>query len=246
MEDNKLITDATDEQMAGFGRAFLERYLAWGFQSLSKKDIELLIYFALEDQWIVDRYAGNYAVARKLHLTQQRVAALRRESYARWATDAERNALLERSLVAYFSEGNIEGVLESVRADHLREGFLPILLEHPVERAEFEQSLKLRHVVPRYTRNKEVMLVKFGALLGVLEDREIIPIDKKLVGRIHAAFDKNTDLKGFLKTDIRKLSLTKARSAMNDAVAGAVSKLAEESVGNVAKLIATVGPALFG
>jgi hypothetical protein len=246
MGETNLVDSADESQLAGFGEAFLSRYLAWGFQSLSKKDIELLIYFTLEDRGLLDRYAGNYAISRQLHVTQERIAKLRREAYARWATDEQRRVLLERSLVDYFTEDNIRSVLASVRDDHLKDGFLPILLEHPVERVEFEQALKEQRAIPRHARNREVLLVRFDQLLGVLERHGITKVNKGLIARLQRELAKNTTAKQFLKKDLSKLTLAEARGALNDVVASAVAKLAEDSPASIAKLLAPLFGALVG
>ncbi len=69
---------------AGFGDEFPRLTLLQGFQSLTKRDLELLIFVLLERDGAISRADSNAAVALKLRVTTAKVKALRRDGYARW------------------------------------------------------------------------------------------------------------------------------------------------------------------
>ncbi len=69
---------------AGFGNEFLRLTLLQGFQSLTKRDLELLIFVLLERDGAIDRGDSNASVALQLRVTPAKVKGLRRDGYARW------------------------------------------------------------------------------------------------------------------------------------------------------------------
>ena len=69
---------------AAFGNEFLRLTLLQGFQSLTKRDLELLIFVLLERDGTVGRDESNATVAARLRVTPAKIKALRRDGYARW------------------------------------------------------------------------------------------------------------------------------------------------------------------
>ncbi|AEQ95144.1 hypothetical protein XOC_0938 [Xanthomonas oryzae pv. oryzicola BLS256] len=69
---------------AAFGNEFLRLTLLQGFQSLTKRDLELLIFVLLERDGAISRNSSNAMVALQLRVTSAKVKALRRDGYARW------------------------------------------------------------------------------------------------------------------------------------------------------------------
>ena len=69
---------------AAFGTEFLRLTLLQGFQSLTKRDLELLIFVLLERDGAIGRDESNFTVAGKLRVTPAKIKALRRDGYARW------------------------------------------------------------------------------------------------------------------------------------------------------------------
>lgn len=69
-----------------FAEELIKYYCEQGFQSISKRDLDLLIFILLEKDGAIDRTATNFDVARQLRLNQSKVALLRRDSCARAPT----------------------------------------------------------------------------------------------------------------------------------------------------------------
>ena len=65
----ELIKNASEADLLGFSKTFLGTYGAHGFQSLAKRDADLLLFYALEHSGVVDSREGNHQVARRLRLT---------------------------------------------------------------------------------------------------------------------------------------------------------------------------------
>lgn len=222
-----LVAGCDDPQLARFAARFLNHYTAHGFQSLTKRDVDLLLFYELELSGIVDRNASNHDVARELRLTPRRVAALRRDAWARWAQQNEINEHLRRTLGALFEIDVIKTLLKENGKRWREDGLVPVLLEHPSDRAEMEQLLKARHSVPQYARNHEVLLVPHTQLLAIAESLTG-KVSSEAVRKIQQNFAESTDLKSFLTTDITELSWGKARGALINTLVDVMQKSAAD------------------
>ncbi len=239
----QLIQALDSKQAEALARSFLTEYLRGGFQSLAKREIDLLIFFELEKSGAVDPNASNHEVAQLLRVTPQKVASLRRDSSARWATREGRKLRLERRIKNYFTERNVKAVLRNSRKRDLADGLLPILIEHPGERADFEEAVKRLGGIPRYERNREVLLASLDDLHGVLNFYGLTSSPSRVYSKLKAAIAKDTDLKGLLTQDIRSLKREDVRAALNKLGAS----LIENSLkGASTKGIMALGRALLG
>jgi len=65
----------TNDQYKKFGEKFVKRFLAHGFGSMTKTEIDILVYHLLsEDKEFKGK--SNYHVANKLQITESRVKSL--------------------------------------------------------------------------------------------------------------------------------------------------------------------------
>ena len=69
---------------AAFGQRLLDQLVLQGFQTLAKRDIELLVVYLLEQDGALSKTITNFEVASILRLPLAKVKRLRREGYARW------------------------------------------------------------------------------------------------------------------------------------------------------------------
>lgn len=223
-----LTSNADEGRLARFATRFLNHYGAHGFQSLAKRDVDLLLFYELELAGLIDPNASNHDVARQLRLTPRRVVGLRRDAWARWAEQNEITDHLRGTLVALFEPEALETLLRENRKRWREDGLVPLLLEHPSDRSEMEQLLKARHSVPSYPRNREVLLVPHAQLLSITAELggEVGP---KKLDRIQKAFAKDADLEAFLTTDLRELSWAKARAALGTTLARVMQKAAVDA-----------------
>jgi hypothetical protein len=211
---------------AQFGEQILKLYLEQGWQSLSKRDLELLIFLSLEMDGAIDRFASNHSVARSLRITPSKVASLRRDAYARWRTlSTETTAdIIKRVLRSALTEESLINAARYASERRKEEGFLAILIEHPDYRAEFEEAVKKAGAIPIYERNREVILLNYETLLKLAENMDLLEKDPaKLQAKLKKLCGTKTDLEGFLKKNINDLTWDDARAALNSAGAKVIS-----------------------
>lgn len=237
-----LVSDVSDDKLATFGRRFLRRYADHGFQSMQKRDVELLLFYELELCGVIDPGSDNHSIAKTLRVTPARVKALRRDAWARWAEANEVRDHLRQTLAKLFCDDALATLLTENEKVCREDRLLPVLLEHPSDRAEVEQALKRRHSVPRYARNREVLLVPHQQLIALAD--ELVPggVDKKHLATIRAAFLKDATLKSLLTKDLSKLSWAEARTVLNTMIGEVLQKA---SVDVTAKALSGALGALF-
>ena len=156
---------------AAFGNEFLRLTLLQGFQSLTKRDLELLIFVLLERDGAISRAESNASVALKLRVTTAKVKALRRDGYARWRTlvPEEPGGALRRIVASAFTEANLDAGAKHVSERSRKEGFIAVRIEHPDDAQQFEQAILDVGALPVYERNREVVAVRFDTLIEIAE-----------------------------------------------------------------------------
>lgn len=128
---------------AKFAITFVETCLQQGLQSLSKRDIELLLLMPLEHDGAISHQQDNYEIARQLRPTPVRIKELHRNAYARWRSlladtpEAAMDRILKFTLTAENTQKGIDHAPEKTR----KEEFLAIRSEHPDAREQFEYAL---------------------------------------------------------------------------------------------------------
>lgn len=225
---------------AAFGRNLLETYLKQGFQSLTKRDLDLLIFVLLELDGAIDRSATNYAVARQLRLTPTRVKALRRDGYARWRPliGDDRKATLKRILTSVLTGANIDAGAKHAAEKTRKEGFLAVRIEHPDDKEEFEQAIMDCGGIPIYERNPDVLAVRFESLLVMSERMDFIGKDPK---KVRAALKKLAPtaeaVDDILRKNLSDLTWSDARAALNSVGVSAVTGATEAKITDLLKLV---------
>ncbi len=201
-----------------FGERILEFYLEQGWQSLSKRDLELLMFLLLEQDGAIDQFSSNHAVARMLRVTPSKVAALRRDAYARWRplSGLSSRQILKRILESALSEERMENAARYASERRKEDGFLALLVEHPDYREELEEAIKSQKAIPVYERNPDVILIHYEVLFKLAEKEGLLETDaKKIQAKLKKLFGSKTDLGGFLTRDVNKLTWNDARSALD-------------------------------
>lgn len=214
--------------------AFLEN--GWG--SLSKRDLELLLFLLLERDGALERKASNYDIARRLRLTEGRVALLRKDAYARWRPLLEETTatVLARVFNSALAKNKLEITMKFATARRMKDGFIPLLVEHPDDRAALEYAIKDVGGIPIHERNREVILIHHETLFAIAEKHDLIPKDPRQIRKqmeeaytemqkemsahkldIQRILDSKTTFTDFLKLPLSKLTWTAARAALNDA-----------------------------
>lgn len=203
---------------AAFGAKLIELYLEQGFQSLPKRDFDLLIYILLEIDGTIRRHESSYEVARRLRITPARVKALRRDAYARWRPllSETRSDALKRILKEVLTPANLSAGASHASEKNRDDGFLAVRIEHPDDRSEFEQAIVDAGAIPVYERNRDVLATRFDTLLRIAEMQQFVADDpdavRKQLKKLAAVTD---DIQELLTKPVEDLTWADTRAAAN-------------------------------
>lgn len=147
----------TNAQKIKFGNDFVERYLSHGFGSMTKSEIDILVFHLISDaEEIKDE--SNYKVANILQITESKVKSLRLNSSLKYKPANHRAVL-----------GNIvTRIIDEMQKPEFESGQVTITLENPVDQREFEHAVKLAHRNIEYGINRELLKVKPIALFEIV------------------------------------------------------------------------------
>jgi hypothetical protein len=131
-----------------FAEVFLDKYLAFGFGSMPKSEIDLLVFHLLTE---ASEYSGksNYELATLLQIPESRVKALRLNSSLKYKTYNPKDILAQ--VATRF--------IRSEQFTSFERGKFEISLENPIEKRELENFLKKRGFFAEYTLNTEVLRI---------------------------------------------------------------------------------------
>lgn len=225
---------------AAFGTEFLRLTLLQGFQSLTKRDLELLIFILLERDGAIARSDSNAAVALRLRVTPAKVKALRRDGYARWRAlvPEEGEAALQRIVATVLTEENLRAGARHVTERSRKEGFLAIRIEHPDDAQRFEQAILEVGAIPVYERNREVVAVRFDTLVQIAERWNYLQPDAQAtLAELQKLAPASEEVAELLKKDITQLRWADARRALNSLGAKAIATTAEGGLKGLLKLV---------
>jgi hypothetical protein len=225
---------------AAFATEFLRQAQLQGFGSLSKRDLELLVYVLLERDGAIDRNASNHAAAAQLRVTPAKLRALRSDGYARWRqlVAEPADAALQRILGHVLTAANLRAGSRHVSERSRKDGFLAVRVEHPDDRQQFEQAILDAGALPVYERNREVLAVRFDTLVALAERGGFLQPDSEAVLRqLRALAPGAEELADLLKKDVAKLRWEDARNALNSLGAKAVASSAEGGIKALLKLV---------
>lgn len=224
---------------AGFGNEFLRLTLLQGFQSLTKRDLELLIFVLLERDGAIDRGASNASVALQLRVTPAKVKGLRRDGYARWRAlvPEDADAALQRIAATVLTEANLRAGAKHVSERSRKDGFLAVRIEHPDDAQRFEQAILEVGALPVYERNREVVAVRFDTLLKIAERWGYLqPDPQATVAALKKLAPTSEEVADLLKKDVAQLRWDDVRRALNSLGAKAVSSTVEGGLKGLLKL----------
>lgn len=189
---------------------FLDIYLKNGFQSLSKKDIDLLVFYIMEKEGLI-LGETNYEKARYLKITPNKLASLQVDAYMRWE-DENREVVLQKFLKNAFESKNIERIQEEQK-ELLKKGEIALTIENAVTKLELERTLKEISAHIRYTLNKEVIIVNIRTLFEIIFFSGIEPQKIKKV----LLQSEDIEIKEIVtKKDFRDISFEEYRKLLNE------------------------------
>lgn len=225
---------------AAFADEFLRLTLLQGFQSLTKRDLELLIFVLLERDGAIGRGESNAAVAAKLRVTPAKVKLLRRDGYARWRAlvPEDDRIALQRILASVLTEDSLQSGAKHVSERNRKEGFLAVRIEHPDDAQRFEQAILDVGALPVFERNREVVAVRFDTLLKIAEKWGYLQPDTENIAReLKKLAPAAEEVEALLKKDVSKLRWVDVRNALNSLGAKAISSTAEGGLKGLLKIV---------
>lgn len=234
------MTEIALKNPASFGQKIAELYLEQGFQSLPKRDLDLLFFILLEIDGAIGKGDNSYDVARKLRITEERVKSLRKYAYARWRTLIEETPqeALKRIISRILTVENIKAGAVHASEKKREDGFLSVMIEHPDDRAEFEHAIKALGAIPVYERNTEVIDVRFDTLIEIAEKNNFFDTNPKAIRDALKGIEPSAEaLDELLKTPISRLKWRDVRSALNALGADAIKSLATSKLESLLKIV---------
>ena len=156
MNEKDLIS-MSGEQLESFGREFLRKYMAHGYGTMPKREMDILVFHLISNS-IDLKDMSNYEIANKLKLPESRVKSMRLEASLKHKP-ANHKAIVGSivlRLIDEFQKPEFDG------------SEITIGLEDPVEKREFEYAVKLTGNHVEYGINRELLKVKPLQLLEII------------------------------------------------------------------------------
>lgn len=198
-----------------FAEALIQHAIEPGLGSLSKRDIELLMYYLLERDGAISRKAGTYDVARSLNLPLARAKTYRRDAHARWrgvfsdSKEIDLKEVLKSVLGVEALDAAVRHAGKAARED----GYVPVWIEHPADRVDFEQAILDAKGIPKRGNHPDVLLVRFDVLVLIAE-RHLEAQDVRAAAKaLKALAPSAEEIPELLRKDVKSIRWSDVRGA---------------------------------
>ncbi|KOR31173.1 hypothetical protein TI04_02265 [Achromatium sp. WMS2] len=149
----------TKTEQQEFAVRFLEIFLAGGFGSLTKREVELAVFYLLR-RTSDYQDKSNYELATMLRIPEYKVKSLRLTSALKYET-INRAAILGDIVIRLAANNQYA---------NFDKGKVEISLEDPIEKRELEQYLKSKGHHAEYTINSEILRIAPVRLFELIVD----------------------------------------------------------------------------
>lgn len=154
-----------DEQNKAFGEKFVERFLAHGFGTMTKSEIDILVFHLISESTEI-KGESNYQVANKLRVTESKVKSLKLNSALRY------NQANHKAVIANI----VTRITEEMQKPEFESGIVTITVENPIEQRELEHAIKTVGRNIEYGLNRELLKISpialFELVVSNLENAE--------------------------------------------------------------------------
>lgn len=218
MSDVEWFRSLSQDQRAMFAEKFLKRYLDPSFGSMTKSEIDLLVFALLYEVGAIAETEPLYTVARNLRITSSRARALKMRVQLRDTTQTEEN--LRRRIVACLSQVRFA-----------KDGTLIVFgVEDPLLQEDIAARLKKLGATADSSFNRELVRIQLDAFVDFIAD--LLPDDRHELVRkaLVKAGMEDVSFKGVLLGALGKLGERVAGEA-----AGTLAKEAGEMAGSAIK-----------
>lgn len=138
----------TPQELQNLAQIFVEKYLAQGFGSLPKSEIDLLVFYLIT-QTVEYKNKSNYELATLLKIPESRIKTLRLNSALKYQV-INSKAVLGRIVTR---------LVHSEQFATFESGKIEVSLEDPIEKRELEHFLKKQGHHAEYTLNSELLRI---------------------------------------------------------------------------------------
>jgi len=203
--------ELTDSEKITFTEEFLSRFLAYGFGTLPKREIEILIFHILYHKTELFKGQSNYEIANVLKISESKIKSFKAESSLKYEQMSHQEALREIAKLFFESEKS--------KTD-LDGDMIQFALEDPVLKREFEHAVKELGYFMDYSFNREIVKVKARVFLEIFiknfdqkeeKLREVIKSqckdDKKYQKLISQQYSLNERIESFLSDHKNKIDI---------------------------------------
>lgn len=147
----------TEDQYKEFGEKFVERFMAHGFGSMTKSEVDILVFHLLSGSAEI-KNKSNYHIANKLQITESKVKSLRLNSALKYKQANHKDVLA--SIVTRVTDEMGKPEFEGDK--------VTITLENPVEQRELEHAIKSVGRNIEYGINRELLKITPIALFELV------------------------------------------------------------------------------
>lgn len=209
----RLLTALSADKRAEFAQKFIQRFIDPAFGSMSKAEIELLVFSLLHEIGAMEEANTQYEVARALRITPSRVRSLKMQMRLRDVRQTD--DVLRQRIVECLS-----------RSRFLKQGAaIEFGIEDPLVREDAVARLKLLGATADSSFNQELVRIQLEAFVDFIE--QLLPPDRHELVRkaLIKAGMEDTSLKGVLLGALGKLA-SKAAGAAGEQAAKQAAELA--------------------
>lgn len=195
----------TDEQNKNFGEQFVKRFLANGFGSMTKTEIDILVFHLISES-IEIKKQSNYHVANKLRITESKVKNLKLNASLKYA-QANHKVVLANI---------VNRITDEMQKPDFELGVVTINIENPIEQRELEHAIKSIGRNIEYGLNKELFKIAPIALFElVVSNLENAETEFKAIIQSHIT-DKNKQKKIINDSLTLRQKINKVGEEIND------------------------------
>lgn len=193
------------DQQNYFSCEFIKRYLEYGFGSMSKSEIDALVFYLISESKEI-KNKTNYYIANKLKIPESKVKYLKLNSALKY------NQASHKAVLANI----VSRITNEIQKPEFLDGQVTITIEDPVEQRELEHAIKSIGKTIEYGLNKELFKISpislFELVISNLENPE-----KEFKKIIQSQISDKNKLKTIInKTLTFRQKLNKVGEEIND------------------------------
>ena len=154
----RISENLSDDEKIQFSEEFLNLFLALGFGSMPKREIEILIFHLLYHKTKIFVNQSNYDIANELKISESKIKSFKAEASLKYQQMEHQEALQEIAKL-FFEFNNTKTAFDG--------DIIQFALEDPVLKREFEHAVKELGYFVDYSFNREIVKVKARIFLEI-------------------------------------------------------------------------------